>query len=131
MNKKTLSERDICINYITPAIVRAGWDSHKQLLEEVSFTYGKIYVRGRLTSRGARKRADFTKYGEQVRKVLENLLDKYADEGITDIDSTEVLKVKPFTKFGSPIEIIKTCGSKQDYLDALHELEPEIYKTAN
>ena len=62
MNKKSLSERDICTKYITPAIVRAGWDSHKQLLEEVSFTDGKIYVRGRLTSRGARKRADYILY---------------------------------------------------------------------
>ena len=58
MNKKSLSERDICTKYITPAIIKAGWDIHKQLLEEVSFTDGKIHVRGRLTSRGARKKVD-------------------------------------------------------------------------
>ena len=58
MDKKSLSERDICTKYITPAIEQAGWDKHTQLLEEVSFTDGKIYVRGKMTARGARKRAD-------------------------------------------------------------------------
>jgi len=77
-----------------------------------------------------KKRNYFTKYGEQVRKVMENLLDKYADEGIDDIESMEVLKVKPFTDFGSPVEIIGAFGSKKKYLDAIHELENELYKTA-
>lgn len=76
------------------------------------------------------KRNYFTKYGEQTRKVLENLLDKYADEGITDIESLEVLKVKPFTEYGSPIEIVGTFGSKKGYLEAIHELEQELYKIA-
>ena len=62
MDKKSLSERDICSKYITPAIVQAGWDNQKQILEEVSFTDGKIYVRGRLTARGTRKRADYILY---------------------------------------------------------------------
>ena len=62
MNKKTLSERDICTKFITPAIEKAGWDKLTQLLEEVSFTDGKIYVRGKLTARGARKRADYILY---------------------------------------------------------------------
>ena len=51
MDKKSLSERDICTKYITPAIVSAGWDTHKQLLEEVSFTDGKIHDRGRMTAK--------------------------------------------------------------------------------
>ena len=76
------------------------------------------------------KRNYFTKYGEQARKVLENLLEKYADEGITDIESLEVLKVKPFTEYGSPMEIVSTFGSKKEYLKAVHELERELYKTA-
>jgi type I restriction enzyme, R subunit len=59
IDKKTLSERDICTKYITPAIEHAGWDKHKQFLEEVSFTDGKIYVRGKLTTRGVKKRADY------------------------------------------------------------------------
>src|SRR5664280_1406865 len=62
MDKKSLSERDICTKFITPAILKSGWDSQKQLLEEVGFTDGKIIVRGRLTARGARKRADYILY---------------------------------------------------------------------
>ncbi len=77
-----------------------------------------------------KKRNYFTKYGEQAKKVMENLLDKYADEGIDDIESLEVLKVKPFTDFGSPVEIIGAFGSKKKYLDAIHELETELYNTA-
>jgi type I restriction enzyme R subunit len=77
-----------------------------------------------------KKRNYFTKYGEQAKNVLENLLDKYADEGIDDIESMEVLKVKPFTEFGSPVEIVSAFGSKNKYLEALHELESELYRTA-
>ncbi len=77
-----------------------------------------------------KKRNYFTKYGEQSRKVLEALLDKYADEGIENIESMEVLKVKPLNEFGSPIEIISEFGSKEEYLKAIRELENELYKTA-
>lgn len=62
MNKKTLSERDICTKFITPALERAGWDRQLQILEEVSFTDGKIHVRGRITARGTQKRADYILY---------------------------------------------------------------------
>lgn len=62
MSKKNLSERDICTKFITPALQKAGWDLHKQILEEVFFTDGKIYVRGKLTARGERKRADYILY---------------------------------------------------------------------
>ena len=47
MNKKDLSERDICTKFITPAIIKAGWDKDSQIREEVSFTAGKIIVRGK------------------------------------------------------------------------------------
>ncbi|KAA6314108.1 hypothetical protein EZS27_035224 [termite gut metagenome] len=59
MNKKKLSERDICTKFITPAIERAGWDKYTQLLEEVSFTDGRIFVRGKMAIRGKAKRADY------------------------------------------------------------------------
>ena len=61
-SKKLLSERDICTKYITPALDKAGWDIHTQILEEVSFTDGKIFVRGKLTARGKGKRADYILY---------------------------------------------------------------------
>ncbi|MBS1488946.1 MAG: DEAD/DEAH box helicase family protein [Bacteroidetes bacterium] len=75
-----------------------------------------------------KKRNYFTKYGDQAKKVLEALLDKYADEGITNIESIEVLRVNPFDEFGSPLEIINEFGSKEKYLQAVKELEIELYK---
>lgn len=77
-----------------------------------------------------KKRNYFTKYGEQARKVLETLLDKYADEGVENIESIEVLRVKPFDEYGSPLEIINHFGNKQHYLNAVKELEYELYKQA-
>ena len=62
LDKKLLSERDICTKYITPAIEQAGWNRLTQFLEEVSFTDGKIYVRGKLTARREKKRADYILY---------------------------------------------------------------------
>ncbi len=61
-SKKSLSERDICTKYIQPALVNAGWDTLTQIREEVSFTDGRIYVKGNLTSRGKQKRADYILY---------------------------------------------------------------------
>jgi len=62
MNKKDLSERDICTKFITPAVRQAGWDEMTQLREEVSFTKGRIIVRGKLVTRGKAKRADYILY---------------------------------------------------------------------
>lgn len=61
-DKKSLSERDICSKYITPAITAAGWDLHSQIREEVGFTKGRIIVRGKLHTRGEQKRADYILY---------------------------------------------------------------------
>ncbi len=78
-----------------------------------------------------KKRDYFTKYGDQSRKVLEALLEKYADEGIVNIESLEVLNVKPFTSFGSRLEIVKGIfGGKEQYTEAVRELEKELYKVA-
>ena len=78
-----------------------------------------------------KKRNYFTKYGEQARQVLEALLDKYADEGIENIESFDVLNVIPFTDFGSRLQIVKGIfGGKEKYLEAVKELEKELYKAA-
>lgn len=60
--KKKLSERDICTQFITPALTAAGWDLHTQIREEVTFTKGRIIVRGKLHTRGETKRADHILY---------------------------------------------------------------------
>ena len=62
MEKKSLSERDVCTKFITPALHKAGWDEMRQIREEVSFTKGRIIVRGKLVSRGKAKRADYVLY---------------------------------------------------------------------
>ena len=74
-----------------------------------------------------KKRNYFTKYGESAREVLEALLEKYADEGIENLENLEILKVPDFKKFGSPIEIVKRFGGKKKYLEAIKELQKEIY----
>jgi len=92
--------------------------------------YDKPPLTRKERANNVKKRNYFTKYGEQSRKVLEALLDKYADEGIENIESIEVLRIKPFDEFGSPIEIIKQFGSKEKYFEAIKELEFELYKSA-
>jgi type I restriction enzyme R subunit len=62
MNKKDLTERDICTKFITPNIEKAGWDVQSQIREEVFFTKGRIIVRGKLVTRGKAKRADYILY---------------------------------------------------------------------
>ncbi|MDD2308017.1 MAG: DEAD/DEAH box helicase family protein [Desulfuromonadaceae bacterium] len=61
-SKKALSERDICTQFIVPALKKVGWDIERQVREEVFFTDGRIYVRGTSSARGSRKRADFILY---------------------------------------------------------------------
>ncbi|WP_445489844.1 EcoAI/FtnUII family type I restriction enzme subunit R [Niallia sp. 03133] len=77
-----------------------------------------------------KKRDYFAKYSETARAVLEALLEKYADEGIEHIESIEVLKLRPFDEHGSLMEIIKSFGGKKQYLQAVQELEQQIYMTA-
>jgi type I restriction enzyme, R subunit len=76
-----------------------------------------------------KKRNYFAKYGEQARSVLNALLDKYANEGISTIETAKVLKLKPFSDMGTPVEIINDIfGGKESYETALEELEQQLYK---
>ena len=59
MNKKQLSERDICSKFITPSLVKNGWDINTQIREEFPFTSGQVFVRGKKIFRGKRKRVDY------------------------------------------------------------------------
>lgn len=77
-----------------------------------------------------KKRNYFTKYGDKAKDVLNALLDKYASEGIENIEELSVLKVDPFNNLGTPTEIIKLFGNKESYLNAIRELEQELYKVA-
>jgi len=77
-----------------------------------------------------RKRNYFTKYENKAKKVLNALLEKYADEGIKNIEDLSILKIEPFTNFGTPWEIIRTFGGKNKYLKTIKEMERYIYEVA-
>ena len=74
-----------------------------------------------------RKRNYWTKYGDKARAVLDALLDKYAQTGIEEIEDMKVLTVDPIKEIGTPAEIVKLFGGKPQYLQAIRELENEIY----
>ncbi len=74
-----------------------------------------------------KKRDYFTRYGDQARRVLEALLDKYAEGGVGEIEETQILTVVPFSEFGTPIEIIRSFGGKDGYQQAVRELKQSLY----
>lgn len=75
-----------------------------------------------------KKRNFLNKYSGIAREVLEALLDKYMNTGIYEIEKTEILQLDPFKKFGKPAKIATYFGGKAGYLNAIKELEDEIYK---
>lgn len=89
--------------------------------------WGQPPLTRRERAENVKKRNYFTKYGEQAQKVLTALLDKYADEGIQQIEATQILTINPFTDFGTPVEIIKKFGGMDGYQKAIHELEEALY----
>ncbi len=74
-----------------------------------------------------KKRNYFARYGEQAQRVLTALLDKYADEGISPIEETQILTIAPFSQLGTPIELIRSFGGLDKYQHALHELQQALY----
>jgi len=77
-----------------------------------------------------RKRNYFGKYSDQAKKVIDGLLDKYVQDGVVTLEDTSVLKLKPLSDMGSPVELVRAFGNKNDFEAAIDELENEIYKTA-
>lgn len=92
--------------------------------------YGKKTLTRRERAEQVKKRDVFSKYGEQARLVLEALLDKYMDEGISELENLSVLKNDPFRRFGSPANIARLFGGKQGYLNAVNNLTKLIYNVA-
>lgn len=77
-----------------------------------------------------KKRNYFTKYGDKARSIINALLDKYADEGIENIEDLSVLRIEPFNEFGTPAEIVQLFGGRDKYLVAIEELEKVLYAVA-
>jgi type I restriction enzyme R subunit len=106
--------------------VGSEWDPF-DLICHVAFDAKPLTRKER--AENVKKRNYFTKYGKKAQTILRNLLDKYAEEGLKDIESTEILKLDPFRSIGTPLELIRAFGSKEDYDRAIKELEDELYKT--
>lgn len=122
-----LTEQGVFFEALAAEVGKKGKDfDHFDLLCHVAWDMPPLTRKERAEQ--VKKRNYFTKYGEQARKVLEALLDKYADEGISQIEETQVLTISPFTEMGTPIEIIRAFGGKQQYEQAISELENELYR---
>jgi type I restriction enzyme R subunit len=74
-----------------------------------------------------RKRDVFTKYGARARAVLEALLQKYQDEGVTSLSDPQILRVAPFAAMGTPIELLNQFGGRPGFEKAVYELQTAIY----
>ena len=77
-----------------------------------------------------KKRNYFQKYGTEAQEVLQALLSKYADEGIGSLENNKVLQVTPLNQLGTPTEIVRRFGKKNDFEKAVNELEQELYRSA-
>ena len=75
-----------------------------------------------------KKRDVFAKYGERARAVLGALLDKYADEGVLNLDDANVLRIPPFDRLGTPLELVGAFGGKPGFRRAVYHLQSELYK---
>ena len=77
-----------------------------------------------------RKRDVFTRYGAQARAILEALLQKYQDEGVTGLDDPRILKISPFDAMGTPVELLKEFGGRNGFENAVYELQSALYDKA-
>lgn len=112
---------------ILPAGRQAGMELDPfDLILHVAFGKKKLITRAERAN-NVRKKNYFDKYSEKARKVLEGLLDKYANEGIEHIEDINILTIQPFSSLGSPIEIIAEFGGREKYFEAVESLEKEIY----
>ncbi|MCR4029821.1 MULTISPECIES: EcoAI/FtnUII family type I restriction enzme subunit R [Flavobacterium] len=91
--------------------------------------FGQAPLTRKERANNVKKRDYFTKYGTQAKAVLQGLLDMYTDKGVISIENAKVLKLKPFSDIGTPIEIINEIfGGKDKYEKAIEELENELFK---
>ena len=96
---------------LDPIIEELGKDLDPfDLICHVAFDAKPLTRRER--AENVKKRDVFTKYGDQARAVLDALLAKYADEGVLNLDDTNVLKIQPFTELGTPVQLIRAFGGR-------------------
>lgn len=89
--------------------------------------YDKKPLTRRERANNVKKRDFLSRYNGVAREILEALLDKYMNDGISDICNTEILKLEPFLKYGKPSRISEFFGGREGYIEAVQNLENEIY----
>ena len=111
-----------------PALVRElGSDLDPfDLICHVAFDAKPLTRRER--AENVKKRNVFAKYGEKARAVLGALLDKYADEGVFNLDDTNVLRIPPIDRLGTPVELIRAFGGRSGFESAVHDLQSALYR---
>lgn len=122
---RELEERGVMFDALAEEVGR-DYDAFDLVCHVV---FGQAPLTRRERAEQVRKRDYFTRYGAEARAVLNVLLDKYAAEGIESVEDLKVLRVQPFSEMGTAPEIIRRFGSREKYLEALHELERALYPT--
>ena len=89
--------------------------------------YGQKPLTRAERANNVKKRDFFSKYSGDARAVLEILLDKYMNQGITEVEDIKVLSLSDFASYGKPAKIVKLFGGKTNYEKAIKELEESIY----
>ena len=96
----------------------------------IHLAYGKKALTRKERAENVKKRDVFHKYGPEAQKVLDALLDKYMNEGISQLENRKVLTLDPFRQMGSPASIARLFGGNQQYFEAVRALEHELYMMA-
>ena len=89
--------------------------------------YGTKPLTRKERANNVKKRDFFSKYSGDAKAVLEILLDKYMNQGITEVEDIKVLSLADFANYGKPAKIVKLFGGKAQYESAVRELEDNIY----
>lgn len=122
-----LKKNDIYIEELKEDLGEVGKDLDPfDLILHIAFGKEKIKTRKERANK-VRKTDYLKKYGEQARNILDHLLDKYAEQGIENLEDMKILQVNPFNSIGKPMEIINHFGGKKNYQQTIRELEKQIY----
>lgn len=92
--------------------------------------YGREPLTRQARAQRVKQAAYFREYEGKAREIIDALIEKYADQGITAIDDIGDLTVAPFNEFGTPIEIVNLFGGREEYMEAVKEVEHALYATA-
>lgn len=122
-----LKEYNVLIDAVREANPQLAEADIFDIICHVAFDRKPITRRERANN--VKKRDYLSKYQGLARQVLETLLDKYADNGIIELENENVLELPPFNQIGTPVKIIKLFGGIKGYMNALAELKTELYRS--